>query len=210
MIKYELYLDGVAVEIDNQSDVVISYDAEATRSVDGAAAAESLDLVVVNRGVLGVETFYGEGFLHAKQRFNSQSHTAKILYEGVELMVGEAVLLSVERGVEEALSFTLRVTRDGAAWCDEASTMIHQLPIDYSFALREDSMREQWDDASSPVQFFPVCRDDYESETSSSTLGLVQRLRSIDDYHPFLHVKTMMETMAEQGGLHHLEHSDGE
>ena len=56
-----------------------------------------------------------------------------------------------------------------------------------------------WTDAS-PVKFFPIHRDEYEQQNSSTDLLPAERLLSVDDYHPFLHIATLVGQIFREAG----------
>lgn len=56
-----------------------------------------------------------------------------------------------------------------------------------------------WTD-DSPVKFFPIHRDEYPQRNSPTDLLPAQRLLTVDDYHPFLHVATLVETIFGEAG----------
>lgn len=196
----ELYIDSRRVDIAESPEVTLSFDASSMRSVDSARESEVVVVEVVTIRQSG-EIFGGEGYLHAAERFNAQPHTARLDTEGVTLIEGSARLVGVV-SEGERLSFSLQITRAEAEWATAAAeTLINETPIDFSTSLTEVHFKALWEDEEqSAVQFFPVTRDDYESEASSVELGVVRRLRSIDDYHPFLNIDEMIRSVVEGAG----------
>lgn len=50
------------------------------------------------------------------------------------------------------------------------------------------------------MKFFPIRRDEYPQRNSPTDLLPAQRLLTVDDYHPFLHVATLVETIFGEAG----------
>ena len=66
-------------------------------------------------------------------------------------------------------------------------------------ALLPSTVSASWTD-DSPVKFFPIRRDEYPQQNSPSDLLPAERILSVDDYHPFLHVATLVETIFAEAG----------
>lgn len=195
----KIYVDGVALETLEQPEVVISYDAESTRDVESARSGRMVEVALaVNDRNEAI--FAGEGYMHAQSRFNAAQHTAAVEYDGEVIVEGAVTLRSLGR--EGAVSrYTLLIEWASGAWAEMAATqLISLLPVDFSIYLRQADIIEAWEDETQPVQFFPVHRDDYESESSSASLEVVRKIRGIDDYHPFLKVDRLLHSIAEQSG----------
>jgi len=64
------------------------------------------------------------------------------------------------------------------------------LGIDYHARLLPSTVSASWTD-DSPESFFPIRRDEYPQQNSPSDLLPAERILSVDDYHPFLHVATL-------------------
>ncbi len=198
----KIYIDGQPLACVEQPKVVISYDAEQTRSVERARAGRVVEMVIALDDE-GEAIFAGEGYLHALQRFNHTSHMAQIEWDGEVIMEGAVTLRGIER--DGAVSrYRVAMEWSSGEWAERAATtLISLLPIEYSAELRQPDIIAAWSAegaAQSPVQFFPVHRDDYEAESSSVSLEVVRRVRGVDDYHPFLKVAQMVRAVAQQSG----------
>ncbi len=198
----ELYIDDRWVELRAEPQIALSYDAAATRSIEAAREPQIVEFEVEMSHSASV-IFGGEGYLHLATRFNAQNHTARVVLEGVTLLEGQLTLRSVERCADrmgESLKYGLRITRAAAPWADIAvDTLLSESAIDYQITLRTDDVKATWAEEQ-PVQFFPVERDEYEAVMSSVALEAVRRVRSIDEYHPFLKLDSIVRSLAEVSG----------
>lgn len=133
--------------------------------------------------------------LHAVAKFNDAAHEACLSEGGAELFRGRVRLLAAsDEGYE------LEIGYGGAGWAANASLrMFNTLGIDYEASLTPTTIRDSWT-ASTPVRFFPVHRDEYPQRNSSTDLLPAERLLSTDDYHPFLHVATLVERIFDEAG----------
>lgn len=196
--RIKLYVDGQQVELISEPSVILSYDAASTRSIE-AAREDSVVEFDVEMSHSAALVFGGEGYLHSAARFNSESHIGEITYEGISILKGELTLRSVERSGETS-KYGIRVSRAAAEWADYAAeTLISLSEIDYQITLRQNDLEATWEEEQ-PVQFFPVTRDEYDSTMSSVSLETVRRIRSIDEYHPFLKIDSMLNSFVEKTG----------
>lgn len=123
-------------------------------------------------------------------RFNASPHTATLAQEGITLIEGRAALIEASDD-----GYTLQIKEGGTDWAHRAArTMLHQLEIDYSESLIPQTILESWSNES-PVKFFPIHRDDYAPQSNSSDLLTPERILTVDDYHPFLHIATLVEQL---------------
>lgn len=198
-VKIEVYIDNERIECVDTPQIVVSYDAAITRSLDKAREGRSVELTVALSSS-GESVFGVEGYLHANSRFNGEGHTARIECDGEEVISGAVTLLSLKR-TGKLSYYTLSIEWTRGDWAEMvASNLVSLLDIDYSINLCQSDFVESWEDDTLPVQFFPVHRDDYEAESSSASLGVVITPRAVDEYHPFLNVGDMMRATATQAG----------
>lgn len=128
-------------------------------------------------------------------RFNGGVHTAEAVDAGAVVMRGKVRLVeSSEEG------YVLEIRDGGAAWAQNAAQrMFNTLGVDYAAQLTPTTICQSWTD-DSPVKFFPILRDEYPQRNSSGDLLPAERMLSVDDYHPFLHVATLVETIFSEAG----------
>ncbi len=131
----------------------------------------------------------------AGERFNDRLHAAALSADGAELLRGTVRLLAAsEQG------YTVELRDGGAEWATQAaSRLLHDLDIPYAAALTPQTIRESWTN-DAPVKFFPIERDSYPAQSGGSDLLTAVQLVSVDDYHPFLHLATIVERIFAEAG----------
>ena len=96
--------------------------------------------------------------------------------------------------------YRIEIRDGGAGWAKNAARrMFNALGVDFRAALTPETILAGWTD-DSPVKFFPIRRDEYPQRNSPTDLLPAQRLLTVDDYHPFLHVATLVETIFGEAG----------
>ena len=129
------------------------------------------------------------------RRFNVDRHTARLEADGAVLMQGEVLL---ERASDAGYEVLIR--EGGSSWANQAALrMFNELGLDFQATLTPQAILESWTN-DSPVKFFPIHRDSYEQQMSGSDLLTAERLLTVDDYHPFLHIKSLIEQIFRESG----------
>ena len=190
----ELRIDGQPCDLGTQGCAVPGYDAAKLADVEACREGRSLKITIPatprNDAIMA---FAGDP--HAADRFNAAPHKAALTAEGATLIEGTARLLTVS-----GIGYTLEIRDGGAAWAENAARrMLNTLGVAWSEELTPTMILESWTNAS-PVKFFPIHRDEYRQENSSSDLLPAERLLSVDDYHPFLHLATLVNRIFEESG----------
>jgi hypothetical protein len=132
---------------------------------------------------------------HTAARFNAELHTTRLSVEGATIISGTVRLLGASNE-----GYLLEIRDGGAGWAKNAAhRMLNTLCIDYQATLTPATVLASWTD-DSPVKFFPVIRDEYPRQNSSSDLLPAERLLTVDDYHPFLHIATLTRAIFAEAG----------
>ncbi|MFR9650746.1 MAG: hypothetical protein SNG35_01825 [Rikenellaceae bacterium] len=195
-----LYIDNYAVT-QLSGEIKIGYDAEQLVDLDKAYEQSSIDLEIeVEPSLRWI--FGGEGYTHAAARFNASYHYGAICCEGIEIVGGGVTLLSVSHS-EGKILYSIRIKRSIGEWIGGgAANMFNLLPLSYDRQLVISTIYEGWEQSAelSPVKFFPVYRDSYVNNYTDSLTEVVVRTCSVDDYHPFINIYRVVETILEQDG----------
>lgn len=190
----ELRIDGKPCDLGLKSCVVPGYDAVKLADPEACREGRSLEITIPptprNDALVA---FAGDP--HAAESFNGTLHRAELSAEGAVLIGGTVRLLAAS---EEG--YTLEIREGGAAWAENAARrMFNTLGVAWRESLTPTMIAESWTNAS-PVKFFPIRRDEYEQRNSSVDLLPAERILSVDDYHPFLHVATLVEQLFRESG----------
>lgn len=190
----ELTIDQQPCDIGSDRCLVPGYDAdklsdpEACR--DGRSLRITIPLTPRNDRILN-----DAADPYAGVRFNDALHHACLTEEGAVLLEGTVRLLAV---TDEG--YRIQIRDGGAQWAEStARKMLNTLGVEWSGMLTPTAIVESWTN-DEPVKFFPILRDEYEQQNSSTDLLPAERLLSVDDYHPFLHLATLLETMFAEAG----------
>lgn len=190
----ELKIDGMTCDPGSGPIAVPGYDAARTESVEAAREGRSLELVIPfserNNSIMMWADDTQTAF-----RFNETLHPAELLCDGARLIGGSVRLLAVE-----GRSYRIEIRSGGADWASQASwRQLDQLAIDWSASLTPTEIYQSWTN-DSPVRFLPVHHDSYEQQNSSTDLLPAERLLAVEDYHPFLHLASLVREIFAQAG----------
>ena len=190
----ELSIDGMICDLGTDAIAVPGYDAARTETIDDAREGRSLKIELPvtprNRPILQFAEDPDSALL-----FNEAPHRAELTEEGAVLIEGSVRLLAVK-----GARYEIEIRSGGAGWAEQAArSKFDELGIDWSGKLTPTAIYQSWTD-DSPVRFFPVHHDDYEQQNSSSDLLPAERFLAVEDYHPFLHVATLVGTIFSQAG----------
>ena len=190
----ELRIDGQPCDLGTKSIAVPGYDASKLAGPETCREGRSLKITIPATPRNDAVTAFA-GDPHAAGRFNDALHTAELTAEGAVLIGGTVRLLaSSEAG------YTLEIRDGGAGWAENAARrMFSRLGVAWQGELTPTTIFESWTDAS-PMKFFPIHRDEYEQQNGSQDLLPAERLLSVEDYHPFLHIATLVGQIFTEAG----------
>ncbi len=127
--------------------------------------------------------------------FNHTAHEALLQSDGVVLMRGKALL---NEASDEGYSLTIR--EGGTGWATQAALRwFNELQIADVLSLTPLAILQSWSNDSA-IKYFPIHRDDYAQQMSGSDLLRAERMLTVDDYYPFLHLKTLIEQIFREAG----------
>ena len=190
----ELKIDGQACDLGTREIAVPGYDAARTEDLDAARSGRSLKVSIPvtkrNETVLG---FAADP--ETASPFNLELHRAELTADGARLIGGTVRLLSVSEQ-----EYELEIRSGGAGWAETATRRkIADLDIGWNGVLIPTTIFQSWTN-DSPVRFFPIHRDEYEQQNSSSDLLPAERFLAVEDYHPFLHLATLVGKIFSEAG----------
>ena len=190
----ELRIDGRICDLGTDRIAVPGYDVARAETIDNAREGRALTIRIPRSKQNDDITGFAAD-VDTAERFNDALHTAEVLAEGARLLAGTVRLLAVEDH-----AYKLEIRSGGADWAQRAAqSRFKDLEIDWSARLTPTTILQSWTN-NDPVKFFPIHRDEYEQQNSSSDLLPAERLLAVEDYHPFLHVATLVEQIFNQSG----------
>ncbi len=132
---------------------------------------------------------------HNVVRFNDTTHTATLTSDGATLLAGTARLLAASDN-----EYLLEIREESTGWAHSITQrQFNTLGIDYTAQLTPSTVVESWT-ADTPVRFFPIHRDEYLATNNSDDLLPTEHILSVDDYHPFLHIATLVKQIFTEAG----------
>ncbi|MEG1863886.1 MAG: hypothetical protein RR199_01045 [Alistipes sp.] len=190
----ELKIDGQRCDLGATACVVPGYDADKTVDTESCREGRSLKITLPPTPQNDALAAFARD-PHAAVHFNEVLHRAELTADGAVLLSGTARLLATSDA-----GYTLEIRDGGARWASVAAQqMFNALDIDYTAPLTPTTIFESWTNTS-PVKFFPIHRDEYGQQNSSLDLLPAERMLSVDDYHPFLHIATLLGEIFRQAG----------
>lgn len=190
----ELKIDDIRCDLGDRKPALPKYDAATLADVDACREGRSLKITLpaTDRND-AIARFARDP--HAAKRFNEELHTAELTADGAVLFAGTVRLLSAS---DTEYLFELR--DGGAQWAKNAAlAMFNTLDIDYEATLTPTEILDSWT-ADTPVRFFPIHRDEYPRESNPTDLLPAERMLSVDDYLPFLHIDALFKAIFEKTG----------
>lgn len=140
--------------------------------------------------------------VHSAERFNATPRTARLEAEGCVIATGILSLEHVEQSVDGGWGTChLLLTEPEPAWMSAArATMLRESAVAFDEVIGPQTIRESWT-WEKPVRFLPVQRDTLLVDDGTLATAIAsQRVLSVEDYHPFLHVATLLRAIVEGAG----------
>jgi hypothetical protein len=210
----ELYIDNILADTDAASTLSMSLAvAVATDPRQGRAGYTRTMRLPATPTNDSIFSYAAE--VHAKDKFNATPHIGRVEHEGCVLIEGPLILSRTERGGNAHSEFRVG-SQDGTGtqpgfyevhvlgaareWASHAGMHhLSTLPIDCKRTLSASTIANSWTE-NSPVRFFPVARERLRYDYSSGSVIPAAKVLSSDDYHPFLHAATLLETIFNDAG----------
>lgn len=133
-------------------------------------------------------------------RFNEAYHYGHFECDGVRLLGGRAHIVATSLNPSAPTDgYRLCIAESGAEWAKEAALRrIEDELADFSTTLTLDNIGQSWE-GNPIVRFLPVVRNRTE-EPTTPTLEKSEHLPMTDDYHPFISVARVVESLFERCG----------
>ncbi len=194
-----IIIDGIECDFKEAKGFKMSYNGEAMTNLELGRGAKRIEVTMPfsqhNSAVFGTA-----GEMHSPAKFNHAWHPMSIEQDGLTLFEGTAYLMESYFEDDNQL-FKVECRGELEEWVLRAlQTPISDISLDgYSTYLNQESIEESWSD-SSPVKFLPIERDIYKLEPTGSDSSGMQKVRSIDDFHPFINIKALIEGFFDKYG----------
>lgn len=194
----ELFIDGLRADMDRRAALSVSLSVSSLTSPEygrtGYTKSISVPMTAANRSIMGdCEQ------VNARDRFNSALHKARIEHEGCVVMEGSIMLTACEKEGEGG-RYVFNIIGAAKRWASHAvQNPFSTLFPGYSMRVGPAQIAASWTEAV-PVRWLPVQREPYVSRTSSTGVYPLGRTMSATDYHPFIHLRSVMHAIFEDAG----------
>ena len=192
-----LLIDGVECPLADERIELPKYNARSMSTVDGWREGQRVD-VEVEATPLVERLFEHASDLYRCGSFNDSYHIGQIEAEGVVVFEGVVMLIGVKRDVDRRV-YRIALRCGGAEWAEVASqTLLEESDIEAERRMTIADIEASWSDDSA-VRMLPLFHDSYP-EPAPVGLYLPHQELMPHDYHPFISVKAVIESMARKSG----------
>lgn len=193
-----LYIDNNECDVAQDIKIPLNISLSNLGNVQSARSGRSLELEL--QGTTANKKIFGTSdSLYTAKRFNSEHHTARIVVDGSTLLEGSVCLLQCHSQNRGDIRYRIRIIGGGAEWAKRASlTKIRDCGIEFSMQLTPSEIAKSWE-GEQAVRFLPVGRNRYSAEYTNATIPN-EHIMTVDDYHPFISVKRVLESIFTKEG----------
>lgn len=189
----EFVVDGVAYECGSISKIDVGYSADDLKDVTAGRTRSDISVTITssqdNWNLLKAELYP-----HCSSKFNYRYRTGELQVDSQTIFDGEAVLNRVEWSADE-ITMTFTILGDTDSWAHAvALSTFNSIPIEFEKQMLFSTITDSWSEGEA-VSFLPVTRDEVSYEVSSTQGYSIIKVRGVDDYHPFLHVKSLVDAI---------------
>ncbi len=193
----KIFINNRQVDTDERTEVFITLSVASQSKLETSRTGYSktirLPMTNTNRQILGMPED-----VNARYRFNHGTYTARIEKEGCIILEGVPCFIeSVQNGDGY---YILNIAGSGREWIERAShTLLNKLGIEFNETFSGENILQSWT-WDKPVRFLPVHRPDFDVDNTAASLFSPMNVLSTANYHPFLHVGTMIRRIFTEAG----------
>lgn len=187
-----LRVDGVEIPLVAQRLELPAFDVKQLRSCQAQRQGDVMMLSV--KATDATSSLFGFADQAYKTTdFNKDYHYGEVVEDGVVLFSGVLSYCSTEY-VNNEPYYNVKIASGGATWADmAATTKLNETPIEASRYVELTSIRNSWTD-DNPIKMLPLIRDSYPEEANSGLYEIYHPMLP-QDYHPFISVKALMDSI---------------
>lgn len=191
------FIDNQEIDLPQESQIAISLSIASITEIEtgrtGYSKTIRIPLTTRNGHILG-----NSAELHSPEMFNQQHHTARIETDGCTIIEGVPMISRYEQDTDGSTWCQINIIGAGKEWVKlAAEQMFNEIEIPFETTISATTVYQSWS-WEHPVRFFPVQRDRFT--LPSTTIQQSVRMLTFRDYHPFLHVKSLLEQIVKQAG----------
>ena len=191
------FIDNQEIDLVHGSQIAISLSIASVTQVEtgrtGYSKTIRVPMTVRNSSILG-----NAAEIHSPEMFNQTAHTARIEADGCTVIEGMPMISRCEQDADGSAWYLINILGAGKEWVRlAAERMFKEIDIPFETTLSASTVYQSWS-WNKPVRFFPVQRDRFTLPSPTIQEGV--RMLTFRDYHPFLHARTLLESIAAQAG----------
>lgn len=191
-------IDGVECRLRNDKQIELPhYSAKQFESVQAWRDGEDVEFEVVATPELRAITGYADD-MHHTVSFNTMQHRGAVEVDGVTLFEGDAIICGVERD-KKSIYYRMMLRSKGSEWAHNvAVTRLKASSIEAPMVMSISDIERSWS-PKAPIHMLPLRRDSYP-EPEDTGLYVVQKPLMPNDYHPFLSVREIIDSIMRDSG----------
>lgn len=190
-------IDNIPMEIDTQTRLALSAVFDSTSVVNTPkreVARLSLPATSTNRKIMG----FAEQM--ATEPFNAVEHRLTVEIDDRVVASGVPVLSGVESEGGQ-VRYLIDVQSDLPSWREAVGEKtIAELGFKLDTTINAEKVEESWGEGDVVVRFLPVCRKAVNADMTGAEVTNVTKPLAADDYHPFLHLRSVVEQTFKDAG----------
>ncbi|MBR4844076.1 MAG: hypothetical protein IKV06_04105 [Alistipes sp.] len=192
-----LMIDGVEVPLSTTKVMLPAYDLRRIRGCEVQREGDTLKLAV--KVTPSTSTLFGfANQAYPEVSFNDDYHHGELIVDGVVLFSGVVAYHSTECCDGESV-YNIELRAGGATWADKAATTkLNESDIVVEHRMNLSSIAESWS-GDSPVRYLPIHHDGYADIANTGLYEVYYPLLP-QEYHPFISVKTLINSVIEGEG----------
>lgn len=195
----KIFIDNAEADLDQRTNVAISLSVASHTQLEASKTGYSKTITIPmthrNMGIMG-----DSEQINSPGMFNRAEHTARVEHDGCTVIEGVPWLVESSCGGPGGGFYRLNIIGPGKKWVKYASeTPLRTLDVEFGTTLGEQTIIESWT-WDKPVRFLPVQRDGYGPDNVNDDLFDPLKILTYEDYHPFLHVRSIVEKVFANAG----------
>ncbi len=186
-----LYIDNQQADLGQESAVEVSLTTASMTSMEWGRVTYVKDVVIPltprNQSLMGD----AHHPLTARM-FNNARHRVRVECGGSVVAEGDLFLTASRMGAEGYYKFD--IVGSEREWVFASQAPLADLGVNFSHYLTAQTIRDSWSAVGAKVRFLPVERGLWQA------LPTDKRALSLVNYHPFLHLHSVVEAIFDQAG----------
>ena len=191
-------IDGVECRLRNDKQIELPhYNANRFESVQTWRDGEEIEFEAIATPELRTLTGHAED-MHRTESFNTKQHRGVVEVDGVTLFEGDAVICGAERKGKNIYYRIMLRTKGSELAHNVALTQLKASSINSTMVMNISNIERSWSETA-PVHMLPLRHDSYPKPEETG-LYVTQRPLMPNDYHPFLSVREIINSIMRDSG----------